>query len=344
MDVYVTQILAELHYLIDEEGGIPSPKRAAALLGEPGVEAGCGEVAAQAGIDRRYRALLTQLAAVSPNHSRRAFRVLAELADAAARPPTTSLWIPSGDRSVSVSRALGFRDLKRQRPLVGLELSAEIVRLKDGPQFLTILSDGARGLSQQRLAQVAAVHFCRPKAASMRIASDAASSAPGEAVGVLTVALQVGAETEGTAADAKGPEAKKRKVEHVTPGGKRKVRVASLLLKYAGVSEADSYARRKPPASRSQADAEKELLQVLEALNQDPKPGEAKDLGLRFAAKCEKLSDCKSATNKPHADLGWVLEGQFGKDFDAVAFDLDVGGLSDIFTTTRGVQIMYRLA
>ena len=33
MDVYVTQILAELYYLIDEEGGIPSPKRAAALLG-----------------------------------------------------------------------------------------------------------------------------------------------------------------------------------------------------------------------------------------------------------------------------------------------------------------------
>ena len=37
MDVYVTQILAELYYLIDEEGGIPSPKRAAALLGEPGL-------------------------------------------------------------------------------------------------------------------------------------------------------------------------------------------------------------------------------------------------------------------------------------------------------------------
>ena len=36
MDVYVTQILAELYYLIDEEGGIPSSKRAAALLGRQG--------------------------------------------------------------------------------------------------------------------------------------------------------------------------------------------------------------------------------------------------------------------------------------------------------------------
>ncbi|CAK9098826.1 Hypothetical protein SCF082_LOCUS46301 [Durusdinium trenchii] len=34
--------------------------------------------------------------------------------------------------------------------------------------------------------------------------------------------------------------------------------------------------------------------------------------------------DCKSATNKPHADLGWVFEGQFGRDFDAVAFELEV--------------------
>ncbi|CAE7946648.1 unnamed protein product [Symbiodinium sp. KB8] len=339
MDVYVTQILAELYYLIDEEGGIPSPKRAAALLG---VEPGCGEAAAQAGIDRRYRALLAQLAAVSPGHSQRAFRVLAELADAAARPSTPPLWIPSGDRSVRVTRSLGFRDLKRPRPLVGLELSSEVVRLDDGPQLLALLSDGARGLSEQRLAEVAAVHHSRPKAASMRIAADAASSAqPGEAVGVIAAALQVGTETESNpAADAKGPEAKKRKVEHVTPGGKRKVRVASLLLKYAGVSEADSYARRKAPANRSQVDAEKQLLQVLEALSQDAKTGEAKDLGLRFAAKCEALSDCKSATNKPHADLGWVLEGQFGKDFDAVAFDLDEYDGFLAFAYTKRAQVL----
>lgn len=31
----------------------------------PGVEPGCGEAAAQAGIDRRFRALMTQLAQVS---------------------------------------------------------------------------------------------------------------------------------------------------------------------------------------------------------------------------------------------------------------------------------------
>lgn len=340
MDMYVTQILAELYYLVDEEGGMPSPKRAAALLG---VEPGCGEAAAQAGIDRRFRALMTQLAQVSPSHAQRGLRILAELADAAARAVAAAPWVPSGDRSVGVTRAMGFRDLKRQRPLVGLELSSEVVHLEDGLHFLVLLSDGARHLDTSHLAEIAEVHGTRPKAASLRICTDAAEHAPKEAVGVISVSLQVGVETEVKASDTKGPEAKKRKVENVTPSGKRKVRVASLLLKYAGVSDADSLARRKAPANRTQVAAERLLMQTLEELRR-PKPDEHKDLAVRFAAKCEALSDCKSATNKPHADLGWVFEGQFGKEFDAVAFDLEVGGLSGIFTTPRGVHILYRLA
>lgn len=339
MDMYVTQILAELYYLVDEEGGIPSPKRAAALLG---VEPGCGEAAAQAGIDRRFRALMTQLAQVSPSHAQRGLRILAELADAAGRAaaPAAAPWIPSGDRSVGVTRAMGFRDLKRQRALVGLELSSEVIHLEDGTHFLVLLSDGARNLTISRLGEIAEVHGTRPKAASLRVSADA--NAAQEAVGVIAVSLQVG-ETDVKNSDIKGPEVKKRKVEHVTPSGKRKVRVASLLLKYSGVPDADSLARRKAPANRTQVAAERLLMQTLEELRR-PKPEEHKDLAVRFAAKCEALSDCKSATNKPHADLGWVFEGQFGKEFDAVAFDLEVGNLSDIFTTPRGAHILYRLA
>ncbi|CAK9098828.1 Peptidyl-prolyl cis-trans isomerase ESS1 [Durusdinium trenchii] len=92
MDTYVTQILAELYYLVDEEGGIPAPKRAAAHLG---VEPGCGEAAAQAGIDRRFRALMTQLAQVSGwvVQKERGFRILAELADTVQR-PQAAVWVP----------------------------------------------------------------------------------------------------------------------------------------------------------------------------------------------------------------------------------------------------------
>lgn len=234
--------------------------------------------------------------------------------------------------------------MKRQRPLVGLELSTEILQLEDGRKFLALLTDGVRSVSEARLGEIAAVHSGHARAACLRIATEAAAGSPGEALGSIGVFLDVGdGEIPGKAGPRSGPPEKKRKVE-VGPGGKRKVRVASLLLKYAGTGENDSHARRKAPAGRTQADAERELMEVLEDLHVDPKPGEPKDLALRFAAKCAKLSDCKSATNKPHADLGWVLEGQFGKEFDAAAFDLEVGALSDIVITPRGAHVLYRLA
>lgn len=122
------------------------------------------------------------------------------------------------------------------------------------------------------------------------------------------------------------------------------MRIASLLLRCAGCAVNDSQARRKAPPERTQADAEKQLLAIMEELHAEPKPGEPKDFALRFASKCLDRSDCKSALNKPNADLGWVFEGQYGKEFDAVAFDLEIGSLSDIFFTPRGANILYRLA
>eukprot|EP00913_Durusdinium_trenchii_P013054 g12254.t1 len=290
MDTYVTQILAELYYLVDEEGGIPAPKRAAAHLG---VEPGCGEAAAQAGIDRRFRALMTQLAQVSPSHAQRGFRILAELADTVQR-PQAAVWVPTAaERSVGVARALGFRDLKRPRPLVGLELSSEVMHLEDSssgwPSFppaperwssrFGFAPPGAYRRGPWHAAQSGSASTLgragreaseetprrgRNKNEPGVSADAAAQHSVAEAVGVIAVSLQVGVETEAKASDTKGPEAKKRKVENVTPGGKRKVRV----------SEADSLARRK--ASRTQAAAERLLMQTLEEL-QRPKPGEHKE-------------------------------------------------------------------
>ena len=80
----------------------------------------------------------------------------------------------------------------------------------------------------------------------------------------LTFPRQVG-ETDVKNSDIKGPEVKKRKagghcwargvrlvttvlfsqVEHVTPSGKRKVRVASLLLKYSGAAWLGEFGRSK---------------------------------------------------------------------------------------------------
>ena len=82
----------------------------------------------------------------------------------------------------------------------------------------------------------------------------------------LTFPRQVG-ETDVKNSDIKGPEVKKRKagghcwargvrrltsfqvsfsqVEHVTPSGKRKVRVASLLLKYSGAAWLGGFGRKQ---------------------------------------------------------------------------------------------------
>mmetsp|Transcript_54764 Transcript_54764/g.119355 ORF Transcript_54764/g.119355 Transcript_54764/m.119355 type:complete len:116 (-) Transcript_54764:69-416(-) len=104
--------------------------------------------------------------------------------------------------------------------------------------------------------------------------------------------------------------------------------------------DADAHARRPAQPGRTQSDAERELLALLEELQQcDPKA-----LASRFTAACKEKSDCKSALTTPHADLGWVTPGQWGKDFDAAAFDLQVGALSDVTVTQRGVHVLHRLA
>merc|ERR1712176_1752299 len=97
------------------------------------------------------------------------------------------------------------------------------------------------------------------------------------------------------------------------PGKPAKTRVAHILLKVQGVLDSDAQARRPAPAGRTQQDAERELLAILDELASL----ESKAVGARFAAAARERSDCKSALNTPHSDLGWVNPGQYGKEFDA---------------------------
>jgi len=343
LDYFGTQLLAELFNLMDEERGIPSTKKAAAVLG---VELGCSKENVQLAIERRFRAPIQQLLAASPELVSRGFCILGELAEAATR--SANLWAPE-DRSVRLTRAMGFRDLKTPRRLLGCEVAFEVRRLEPGSLGLTLLSGAARSLSEARVAQIAQRHNGRPRAACVRTATEAAAAAPDEAVGAVTLYINIASETQAepapTPADAsKGPEPKRRKTDsssfETSDGKPKRVRVGHVLLKIPGVGEHDSQARRPAKVGRTQLDAERQLMDLLETLYQL----DEKRLPARFAAACREMSDCKTALNAPNADCGWVPPGQLGKEFDSVAFELPVGGLSDIVVTPRGVHVIYRYA
>merc|ERR1711879_658396 len=98
----------------------------------------------------------------------------------------------------------------------------------------------------------------------------------------------------------------------------------------------DEFARPglEPPV-RTQTDAERELLELLEELMS----GDAKTLGSRFKAQVLKRSECASALI-PYADLGWIDQGGAEPPLEAAAFATAVGGLSDVVVSSRGAHLM----
>eukprot|EP00930_Biecheleria_cincta_P056376 TRINITY_DN42511_c0_g1_i1.p1 TRINITY_DN42511_c0_g1~~TRINITY_DN42511_c0_g1_i1.p1 ORF type:complete len:936 (-),score=162.22 TRINITY_DN42511_c0_g1_i1:359-3166(-) len=353
-DQYGAQQLAALCYTMDEEDGIMSPQRAATLLG---VEPGCGEAAARSAVEFRYRAALGGLDAACPADAARGWHILREVIDAAAR-PTTTIWTPPiGSRGVDVARAMGLRHLKQPRKLVGVEFVSELIRLKPGTtSCLMLLTSGARAISQEQIEAAVSRNVSRPKAACLHLVSSVAatqeagagssassSSTEVPSVGALSAFFTVAGTTKLGSADPKKRKASGES-ESVLPFERpKKVRIAHLLLKCESMSGPDSQARRPAPKGRTQADAEQillKLLHTLDEISQGPQDSVRKTTA-KFGELCKQHSDCKSASG--NGDLGFVTQGQI-KEFDSIAFDLPVGGVSDIFATPRGVHILHRLA
>eukprot|EP00927_Polykrikos_kofoidii_P055279 TRINITY_DN49556_c0_g1_i1.p1 TRINITY_DN49556_c0_g1~~TRINITY_DN49556_c0_g1_i1.p1 ORF type:complete len:934 (-),score=161.44 TRINITY_DN49556_c0_g1_i1:106-2907(-) len=348
LDAFATQLLAELLYVMDDEDGIPSQQCAAALLG---VEPGCGEANVRVAIDRRYQALINQLSVVSQELVEQGLGTLAEVAEIAAT--KDRFWVPEKHkRSVRTTRGLGCRDMKRPRRLMGLELASQIMLLEQGASCFVLLSGGARDVSDEVVAKAAQMHKGRPRAMCLRVTAEASKMLPDEAVGAICAYVNVDDEVaHGIGADpSKGSDPKRRKLDGVgnnakssaskEPGKPAKTRLVHILLKFQGSSESDTQARRSAPPNRTQVDAERELVTILETLLKlDPKK-----LGAAVTALARDKSDCKSALNTPHADLGWVNPGQHGKEFDAAVADLQIGHLSDVVVTPRGAHLIYRLA
>jgi parvulin-like peptidyl-prolyl isomerase len=118
--------------------------------------------------------------------------------------------------------------------------------------------------------------------------------------------------------------------------------VSHVLLKWRGLKGEDEFERPgKPAPTRTQAEAERELLELMEELLA---AGDHKTLGARFKVEVLKRSECSTALNVPYADLGWVEPGGAEPAMVAAAFDTPAGGLSDVVMTSRGAHLMYRLA
>ncbi len=63
--------------------------------------------------------------------------------------------------------------------------------------------------------------------------------------------------------------------------------------------------------------------------------------GADFAAKAAELSLCPSGKANG-GDLDWFSRGKMVKEFDAVAFDLEVGQLSGLVKTQFGYHVLKR--
>eukprot|EP00435_Cladocopium_sp_Y103_P029242 s1913_g7.t1 len=315
----------------------------------------------------RYQAVLSGLSATCPAEATRGWEILREAMDAAGR-PVTPVWVPPPEaRGVEVPSALGLRDLKRPRRLVGLEIASEVLRIEPGSSLcLLLMTDGANSVQPKQMAEAVAAHQGRPKAVATQLAAVASEQLKGAkdekdpkevSVGVLAAYFSVKAlEDPAVHAEAEAADSKKRKAPSAEvvvgpqPGGglPNRIRVSHILLKWEALTAHDPSARRAAPKGRLQSDAEKELLKLLQILNAMPQgtPADAKKLSAKFAEHLDfegmeglphaAHSDCNSANNGHLADLGWIVPGQSDKDFEAAAFDLAVGAISDIVISQRG--------
>jgi len=335
-DASATVLLAQIHAAHDE-GRLESEPAVAALL--LGVQEGCSRKESKAAWKNKFEKPLSKLQDVGRQDVEQAMKLLEIAEETVVR--GTRLWTPAGKNAgVAATRALGCKDLKKPVALLGVDLSVEVAQLDIGESAgLVLITEGAEHVSDAMIARHMAEHSpVRPRAAALRIAADAeAPLSDGgarrrEAVSVVCAFMH-----SEPPPGSMSTMAKRQRTEKAD-----RVRVSHVLLRWADMKNEDEFQRPDfPPPTRSQAEAERTLLEMAEELLRAGQPKTLKD---RFKAKVLKHSECSTALNVPHADLGWVEPGGAEPPLEMAAFDIPVGGLSDVVVTSRGAHLMYRLA
>lgn len=332
-DHKATEIVAQIDAALDSGKLVAEPSVAAKLLGVP--EGSTSKVIKEV-VKTKFHVPLGRIQEVvaARKDVERALKALEVAEETVLR--GTQYWTPpEADEAVYVTRALGCKDLKTPVALLTSSLVAECVELEPGVTAVAMVADGAQSINDTQIAKVLSNHSpCRPRAAALRIALDAhaKSSGPSPSVGIIAAYFDYEA-TVSTSSDF--PAAKRAKTAKPD-----RVRISHVLLRWAGLKGEDEFARPGlSPSVRSQADAERTLLELLEQLS----AGDPKTLGARFKTEVMKQSECASALNVPYADLGWIDIGSAEPALEAAAFGIPVGSLSDVVVSTRGAHLMYRL-
>jgi NIMA-interacting peptidyl-prolyl cis-trans isomerase 1 len=113
-------------------------------------------------------------------------------------------------------------------------------------------------------------------------------------------------------------------------GGSDQIRVRHLLVKHRGSRRPSSW--KEPNITRTEDEARK----ILEGHRARIATGEVK-----FEDLAAKESDCDSY--KRNGDLGLFKRGKMQPPFEAAAFALGIGELSDIVKSESGLHIILRL-
>ena len=115
-----------------------------------------------------------------------------------------------------------------------------------------------------------------------------------------------------------------------------KIRCRHIILKHVGVKNATDNVRRRS-ITRSQDEAEKKMRETLLKILEDQS---------HFPKIAREISECQSCLKGglDAGDLGWFRKGKMNKQFEAVAFALKIGQISDLVVSESGVHVIQRLA
>lgn len=114
------------------------------------------------------------------------------------------------------------------------------------------------------------------------------------------------------------------------------VRALHIVIKHAQSRNPTSWRAPTVKITRSVAAANSRLRELQHRLSS------AADQRASFEHLAREYSDCNSA--KRGGDLGFFKRGKMAPPFEAAAFNLDVGQLSNIVATSSGVHLILRVA